>query len=193
MTEANPTHSIVSGPTVNMSVEALTLREGERWYVAVTQPRKEHYAAMNLANQNYRYFLPQHRVTRRHARQFRTILTAVFPRYLFVILNLQTGRWRSVNGTFGVQGLICEGDMPLPVRAGVVETLVQSSGAGQQLIYEPDPLAAGDRVRLIAGPFAGAFGILQSLDDAGRVRMLMEFVGGPVKMKVRRDMVEAAR
>lgn len=36
----------------------LQLGPGERWYVAMTLPRKERLAAANLANQNYRSFLP---------------------------------------------------------------------------------------------------------------------------------------
>ena len=171
----------------------LALGEGERWYVAMTLPRKERFAALNLTNQGYRYFLPQHRVTRRHARQFRTELAAVFPRYIFVILNLRQGRWRSVNGTSGIRALVSEGDVPLPVRPGVVETLVQSSAPGSGLIYEPEPLAPGDCVRLIAGPFAGALGRLQSLDEAGRVRLLLGCVGGPIKVAAWRDAIEAAR
>jgi transcription antitermination factor NusG len=171
----------------------LTLSTGERWYVAVTLARKERYACANLANQGYRYFLPQHRVTRRHARQFRSELAAVFPRYVFVILNVRNGGWRKVRGTFGVHSLICEGDSPLAVPPGVVETLVASSDPAGSLIYEPAPLAAGDKVRLISGPLSGTFGVLQSLDEAGRVRLLLEFVGGVVKVAVRREAIEARR
>jgi len=75
---------------------------GERWYVAMTLPRKERLAATNLANQHYRSFLPTHLETRRHARKFTTVLAPIFPRYIFVILELDRQRWRSVNGTLGV-------------------------------------------------------------------------------------------
>ena len=102
------------------------LAPGERWYVATTLPRKEGLAADNLRNQNYRGFLPLQVVTRRHARKFRTELAPVFPGYMFVILDIDRQRWRSVNGTFGVQRLIMDGDRPLAVVPGVVETLVVS-------------------------------------------------------------------
>ena len=179
-------------PVAALDPERFTLADGERWYVAVTQPRKERYAAANLANQGYRYFLAQHLVTRRHARKFRTELAAVFPRYIFVVLNVQRGRWRSVNGTFGVNGLICEGDRPLAVRVGIVETLLRSSGLNGELIYQPDPLSPGDRVRLISGPFAGALGVLQSLAAAERVRLLLELVGGAITLNVPSEAVKAA-
>jgi transcription antitermination factor NusG len=93
-----------------MDAARLHLGPSERWYVATTLPRKEHFAAANLTNQNYRSFLPLHLETRRRARQFRTVLAPVFPRYIFIILDVGRLRWRSVNGTLGVQRLITDGD-----------------------------------------------------------------------------------
>jgi transcriptional antiterminator RfaH len=171
----------------------LQLGCGERWYVAMTLPRKERVAAANLANQNYRSFLPIQLETRRHARQFRTVLAPVFPRYIFIILDVDGQRWRSVNGTLGVQRLITDGERPLAVAPGVVETLVQSSDQRGALIYKTDDLAIGDRVQLVAGPFAGSLGILQRLDGPRRVQVLLELLGGPVKVTTARDTVAAAR
>jgi len=169
------------------------LRSGERWYVAMTVPRKERLAATQLDNQRYRSFLPLQLETRRHARKFTTVLAPVFPRYIFVILDLERQRWRSVNGTFGVQRLITDGERPLAVAPGIVETLVESSDRRGALIYKIDELAIGDQVKLVSGPFAGSLGILQRLDGAGRVQILLALLGGPVKVTAAREMVAAAR
>ena len=169
------------------------LETGERWYVAMTVPRKERLAASQLDNQLYRSFLPLHLETRRHARKFTTVLAPVFPRYIFVILDIERQRWRSVNGTFGVQRLITDGERPLAVAPGIVETLVESSDRRGALIYKIDELAIGDQVKLVSGPFAGSLGILQRLDGAGRVQILLALLGGPVKVTAAREMVAAAR
>ncbi len=176
-----------------MDTARLQLRPDERWYVAMTAPRKERLAAINLANQDYRSFLPIHLETRRHARQFRSVLAPVFPRYIFLILDVGRQRWRSVNGTLGVQRLITDGERPSAVPPGIVETLIQSSDQRGALIYKRDELAVGDRVKLVAGPFAGSLGVLQRLDGVGRVQILLELLGGPVKVTAARDMVAAAR
>jgi transcriptional antiterminator RfaH len=168
------------------------LTSGERWYVAMTLPRKERLAATQLDNQRYRNFLPLQLETRRHARKFTTVLAPVFPRYIFVILDPTQQRWRSVNGTLGVQRLLSDGERPLAVASGVVETLVQSSDQRGALIYKPDELAIGDRVKLVSGPLAGSLGILQRLDGAGRVQILLALLGGPVKVTAAREMVAAA-
>jgi transcription antitermination factor NusG len=173
-------------------VPRFELAPGERWYVATTLPRKEGLAAANLRNQNHRSFLPLELVTRRHARKFRTELAPVFPRYIFVILDIGRHRWRSVNGTLGVQRLIMDGDRPLAVVPGVVETLISSSDLRGVLVYQSDELAVGDRVQLLAGPFAGSLGILRRLDSNGRVQLLLDLLGGPVKVTAARDGVAAA-
>lgn len=169
------------------------LGPGERWYVAMTVPHKERWATLQLRNQGYRSFLPLQLVTRRHGRQFRTELAPVFPRYVFVVLDVQRDRWRSVNGTIGVRYLITDGERPLSVGAGVVETLVQSSDLRGALVFKTDRLAVGQTVRLLAGPLAGTLGILQHLDSAGRVQLLLDLLGGGVKLTVGREMVAAAR
>lgn len=192
MTKFVHVSNIVGGSVSCDLRDGFRLSAQERWYVAITQPRKEFYAAANLANQGFRHFLPLHRVTRRVGRKFRDESRPVFPGYLFVILDRQSRGWRSVNGTFGVRRLLSQGEAPLPVTPGVVETLVQSSAVSGELMYE-ERLSAGDAVRLIAGPFAGNLGMLKSMDSAGRVRLLLELVGGAVTLSVRREAIQAAR
>jgi transcriptional antiterminator RfaH len=175
-----------------MDAARFDLARGEHWYVAMTAPRKERLAATNLDRQSFRSFLPLQLETRRHARKFTTVLAPLFPRYIFVILDVDRQRWRSVNGTFGVQRLISDGEGPLAVAPGIVETLVQSSDRRGALIYKVDELAIGDPVKLVAGPFAGSLGILQRLDGAGRVQILLTLLGGSVKVTAARAMVAAA-
>ena len=81
----------------------------ERWYVVRTQPHREARAYYQLQNQNYQVFLPRFPKSRRHARKFDTVLAPLFPRYLFVGLDLTRHPWRSVNGTYGVEHLLMRG------------------------------------------------------------------------------------
>lgn len=183
-----------SAPTAERGAAAqLDLRPNERWYVAMTLAHKERVAAPQLRNQGYRSFVPLQLVTRRHARQFRTELAPVFPRYLFVILDVERDRWRSVNGTIGVRHLITDGERPTPVVPGVVETLLESCDPRGALVFQGEQMTAGETVRLSAGPLAGSLGVLQGLDGAGRVQLLLDLLGGRVKVTVEREMVAAAR
>src|SRR5208283_4434114 len=78
------------------------LSAGERWYVARTLPNREAGAASQLEAQGFRVFLPRIARTVRHARKMRRVRAPAFPAYLFVALDLNRDRWRSVNGTFGL-------------------------------------------------------------------------------------------
>ncbi len=165
---------------------------GDRWYVAMTLPRKERVASANLEKQAFRSFLPLLNVTIRHAHKFKNELTPVFSGYIFVILNTERQRWRSVNGTIGIARLITNGEKPLAVAVGVVETLVSSSDDRGALVFQRD-LVVGETVRLLRGPFAESLGVFERLDGPGRVQVMLAFVGGAVRVNVPRDTVATAR
>lgn len=100
---------------------------GRRWFVVQSQPRKELFARANLERQEFRSFLPRIRKTVRHARRTRETLAPLFPRYLFVSLDLGLDQWRSVYGTFGVSRLVSDGFWPAPVPRGLVEDLIAAT------------------------------------------------------------------
>jgi transcriptional antiterminator RfaH len=169
----------------------LALSSGQSWYVAHTLPHKEATAALHLEAQGFRNFLPRRIKTVRHARKLRTVNAPLFTSYIFVALDLDTDRWRSVNGTVGVTSLIMAEDRPLPLPTGVVETLILSSDAVGRLRFVPD-MERGQKVRLIAGPFAEALGVLDSLDERGRVEVLLEIMGAGTRVKLPRSWIESA-
>lgn len=169
----------------------LTLLPGERWFLAWTLPHREATAETNLRWQGFRSFLPRHLKTVRHARKLRNVSAPIFPRYVFVALNLERDRWRAVKSTMGIVNVFTAHDRPVPAPAGVVETLIQSTDKSGRLQFA-DALERGQMVRLVAGPFAQALGILDRLDNAGRVEVLLEIMGGGIRVKLARTWVEPA-
>ncbi|MEK4034078.1 transcription termination/antitermination NusG family protein [Methylocystis sp. IM3] len=170
---------------------AKLLREGERWYAAQTLANRETGALLHLNAQGFRTFLPVSLRTVSHARKLKTVRRAVFPGYLFLILDLQRDRWRSVNGTSGVSRLVMGRDYPLAVPEGVVETLLDCVDE-QGLCTLGRDLREGEKVRVISGPLAQAMGQLVNLDDKGRVRVLLEIMGGEVLTTMERCVLERA-
>jgi transcriptional antiterminator RfaH len=149
---------------------------GCRWFAVNVRPRAERIAVANLERQGFRHFLPQQHKTIRHARQFRSVLAPLFPGYLFVALDLGRERWRAINGTFGVVALVRTGDQPQPVPTGIVEALMELS-QGDSIVRFERQLEVGQRIKMIAGPFAEQLGTLERLNDQGRVRVLLEMMG----------------
>ena len=164
-------------------LRATVFPEGPRWYVVQSRPHKELYAATNLQNQAFRTFIPQISKTVRHSRRTKTVLAPLFPRYLFVSLDLSRDRWRSVRGTFGVSCLVMDGDRPRPVPQGLVEQLITTTNGSGGVDFR-NRLVLGQNVRFLTGPFADKIGRLVSLDDADRVAVLLEILGSERQIAV---------
>lgn len=166
------------------------LNTGERWYVAQTLATRESHAENQLRRQGFQTFLPQQLKNVKHARKLMQVRRAVFPGYVFVAVDVQRHRWRSINGTFGVSCLIMAGERPLPVPQGIVERLVDYLDERGLCRLDRD-LVEGQSVRVTSGPFSDFIGRLASLDDKGRVRVLLEMLGGEVMTTLDRASLEA--
>ncbi len=134
------------------------------------------WPAFTLAPKALGAFLPRFHKTVRHARSLREVIAPVFPGYIFVVLNPERDRWRSINGTFGVARLVSAQHRPVPVPTGVVEALLASVDE-LGLVRFDGGLKPGQPVRVLAGPFAQALGVLARLDDKGRVQVLLNIMG----------------
>lgn len=155
-----------------------------RWFAVRTQPAQERRAEYQLRQQGFSTFLPLLERSVRHARKLRQVRTPVFPGYMFVELDLGRDRWRCVNSTYGVCGLVMGGDQPMPVPVGVVESLVELTGANGLVDFTPN-LKPGAQVMLVAGGLAGMVGRLTRCDAQGRVEVLLQILGQEVRVKSR--------
>ena len=167
------------------------LSSGERWYAVQTIARREAKAEFELNRQGFRTFLPAVMRTVRHARKTRSVRVAAFPGYLFIVLDLERDRWRAVNGTIGVSSLVMGDRFPLPVPGGIVEVLLDYRDDSGVCRFDRD-LVVGQKVRVVSGPLAEAIGTLDRLDGNGRVRVLLEILGGQALATIDRGALEAA-
>jgi transcriptional antiterminator RfaH len=103
----------------------------------------------------------------------------LFPRYIFTVVDRSRDRWRSINGTFGVDRLLMSGGEPQPVPHGLVEGLIRATDAEGNVHFD-FALREGQNVKVIAGPFANLIGSLEKLDEKGRVRVLLELLGATI-------------
>jgi transcription elongation factor/antiterminator RfaH len=166
----------------------LALKGNERWYLVHTLPHGESRAQLHLGAQGFRTHFPTIQKTIRHARQLRTVRAPLFPRYIFLILDLGRDRWLSVWGTVGVSSLYTCGDRPVAVPEGIVETLIENSDEANMALFS-NGLRTGQSVRILSGPFANFVGKLERLNTAGRIRVLLDMMGTAVPVALRRSAV----
>jgi transcriptional antiterminator RfaH len=166
---------------------------GVRWYVVQTQVNGEAKAAQNLLRQGYEVYLPRYLKRRRHARKVDFTAKPLFPRYMFVAIDMATQRWRSIQSTFGVARLVTHGDDPAPVAGDVLRLLKarEDSNGFIQLDCRPQFLQ-GDRVRVLSGPFSDNLGLFDGMGDRDRVAILLDLLGRKVRVSLDADMVAAA-
>lgn len=163
------------------------------WYVVQTQPNAERKAVFNLNRQGYRTYLPQYLRRRRHARRVELVKSPLFPRYLFVAVDLSSQRWRSIQSTIGVSRLVCNGDVPACLPSEVIGQLrAREDQMGLvQLDLEPR-FSRGDKVRVLDGAFHDIVGLFDGLVDHERVAVLLDLLGRKVKVVLDVEDVAAA-
>jgi len=161
------------------------------WYVVFTHPNGEETAALHLRRQGFATYLPRRWAMRRHARRQERVARPLFPRYLFVSLDITMQRWRSVHSTVGVTRLVCRGDTPVPVPKGVVERLIEAQDEAG-CVRLAASFKPGDRVRILCGAFADLVGLYEEMTDAQRVTLLLNLLGRQVRAVVAPDNLEAA-
>lgn len=164
-----------------------------RWYAVQAQPRREELALLHLRRQDFGSFCPMRRKPRKVARRVVSEVSPLFPGYVFVSLDLDQQQWRSINGTIGVVRMVSFGcgGRPAPLPAGLIETLHELSDCDGAVRLRSE-LAAGDRVRLVGGPFDDLCGTLETAKDSDRVTILLDLLSKQTRVHVRRDLLIAA-
>jgi transcriptional antiterminator RfaH len=164
-----------------------------RWYVVQTQGHAEPKAFTHLARQGFTAYLPRYLKRRRHARRIEIVAAPLFPRYLFVTVDIMCQRWRSIHSTIGVARLVCNGDNPVPVADEVIETLqAREDEQGFVTLRQRPRFAVGEKVRVLDGVFADCFGLFDGMKDSDRVAVLLDLLGRKVRLVLDEFSVAAA-
>lgn len=163
------------------------------WYAVHTHQRAEERALVHLKHQGFTGYLPRYLAQRSHARRRDWVRRPLFPGYLFLSLDLQRDRWRSVDSTVGVRGLVSAGDGPLAVPVGVVEEIRAREDQTGMVVLGADHTFHRDQpVRIVDGPFAEMEGLFQRYSGEERVLILLDLLSRPVKVEVSRRSVTSA-
>ena len=159
------------------------------WYAVQTQPNRENLAVSNLERQGFDVWLPRIERIIRHARQIRRVKRPLFPGYLFINLDLETARWRAINGTVGVSHIVSFGQVPSVADSAFMTALKATENADGLVEADNEDLKLGQDVVILSGPMAGKIGKLLRLDPGKRVTVLLQMLGHFVHGQIGRDAV----
>ena len=156
-----------------------------QWYVARTHPYGEVKAAGHLSRQGFNVYIPRYLKPLRHARRVEVVPAPLFPRYLFVNVDMATQRWRSILSTIGITHLVSNGDKPAAVHREIIDELKRREDAAGFIRLDRRPnFRPGDRVRVLSGAFADSLGLFEDVTDFERVTILLELLGRKVRVRL---------
>jgi transcriptional antiterminator RfaH len=163
-----------------------------RWYVVQTHPHAESRAMEQLRQQGFVTYLPKLLKQRRHARKVETVIRPLFPRYLFVLVDITTQRWRAIHSTIGVTALLGGADGPVALQDGTIERLREQEGVDGFFHCKTVPFVRGAAIRVVDGLFASCSGWFEAMSDNQRVAILLDLLGKPVRVVLDAHSVIAA-
>ena len=164
-----------------------------QWYVVQSHPHAEAKAVWHLRRQGFETYLPRYLKQRRHARRIDKIATPLFPRYLFVAVDMAAQRWLSIDSTIGVSRLVRHGDRPAAVPVSILDALRCREDADGLVQLERKPrFSPGDRISVVSGAFSDCCGLYEGMSGNERVAILLDLLGRKVRVTLDPAIIDAA-
>ena len=141
------------------------------WYLVQCKPRESFRAEIHLRNQGYTCFHPTYPVKKKVAGTVQTVISPLFPCYLFVLLSAHD-QWSTIRSTRGVNRLVSFNGMPARVAHSIIAGLQYHCEKLNQNEAEP-LLKQGDRVVITEGCFKELEAIVMATKGEDRVILLL--------------------
>jgi transcription termination/antitermination protein NusG len=172
---------------INAAASAATAQTAPAWFAAYTAPRHEKAVARHFEVRNVEHFLPLFRAERRWKNGCKVAVEfPVFPSYLFVHTSQrESSRLLDVPGVLAFVG---QGRRALAIPDAEMDLLRRELPLRK---FEPYPyLTAGCKVRIAAGPLAGACGVLLRKKNNLRVVLSIDLIRQSVAVEVAANEIE---
>ena len=155
------------------------------WYAVHTHVNKESLSEINLIRQNFITYLPKYKKIIKHARKISTVVRPLFPRYLFVKMDLVKQRWNLINSTYGVNVLITMEEKPVKILDKIINEIKSyDNSEGIADISPCSSMTMGEEVNILEGIFSGRKAIFDGLTDDNRIKVLFNLLGKEVTLSM---------
>ncbi len=162
------------------------------WYAVQTKSKKENLAAEHLRRQGFKAWFPECERIVSHARRSSYVKRPLFPSYIFVQIDIEISRWRSINSTIGVSRIVSFGQKPAQVGDHFITALKAAEKENGLFETYDDVLQPGQSVEILKGPMAGTVARLLRLEAGNRVTVLLKMLGNFVRGQVALDNIISA-
>jgi transcriptional antiterminator RfaH len=144
----------------------------------MTKPSSEGLACTHLLRQGFLTYYPRLQLKGLYRGRWIERIGSLFPRYLFVRLDLRRQTLGPIRSTRGVTGLVRFGEQATMVPDAVVDSLMSRADpdSGLHRLCEQKP-RRGSRVSVIGGSFAGLDGVFEREAGEERCIVLLSLLG----------------
>ena len=175
----------------------------KQWYVVNTYSGHENKVkeklemraeSMDMQDYIYRVVIPEENVVEVKDGVTKERKKKMFPGYILVEMVMTDEAWYVVRNTPGVTGFIGssgKGAKPTPLQPYEVDKILGNMGISRMNV--DTELSVGSKVKIIAGPFQGMFGTVDSVDlPNNKVILLVDLFGQETSVEVELSQIENA-
>lgn len=167
----------------------------KQWYVVNTYSGHENKVkeklemrseSMDMQDYIFRVIVPEQKVIEEKDGVSKEKVKKMFPGYILVEMVMSDEAWYVVRNTPGVTGFIGssgKGAKPTPLQPYEVDNILNNMGMSRLDINKE--LEVGNKVKIISGPFAGMFGVIDVVDTANqKIMLLVDLFGQETSVEV---------
>ena len=175
----------------------------KQWYVVNTYSGHENKVkeklemraeSMDMQDYIYRVVIPEEKVVEVKDGLTKKKVKKMFPGYILVEMVMTDEAWYVVRNTPGVTGFIGssgKGAKPTPLQPYEVDNILGNMGISRMNVETE--LTEGSQVKIVAGPFNGMFGKVDTVDLTNqKVTLLVDLFGQETSVEVELGQIENA-
>ncbi len=172
------------------------------WYVLHTYSGHENKVKLNLRQRinsmgkadidEEEIKVPTQQVTEIKDGKKRTLTKTSFPGYVLINIELNDELWYVVRSTPGVMGFVGSGTNPIPLEDEEVENILSGGDRrAQEEAKHAFDFSAGDKVKVIDGPFTGFSGVIDELnEEKSKLKLMISIFGRSTPVELEFHQVE---
>ena len=175
----------------------------KQWYVVNTYSGHENKVkeklemraeSMDMKDYIYRVVIPEEKVVEVKDGVTKEKVKKMFPGYILVEMVMTDEAWYVVRNTPGVTGFIGssgKGAKPTPLQPYEVDKILGNMGISRMNV--DTDLTSGTKVKIVAGPFQGMFGVVDNVDVPNqKVMLIVDLFGQETSVEVELGQIEKA-
>ena len=176
----------------------------KQWYVVNTYSGHENKVkeklemraeSMDMKDYIFRVVIPEQKVVEEKDGQTKEKVKKMFPGYILVEMVMSDEAWFVVRNTPGVTGFIGssgKGAKPTPLQPYEVDNILRNMGISRLDVDKE--LEVGAKVKIIAGAFAGMYGVIDTIDLPNqKLELNVDLFGQETAVEVELSQIEIAK